>query len=499
MLKIPVFPQGEEESRDFEVFLNDQKAALYAARVSAMPYNTVWPGRQRPLDQTEMASFLSFEADEPVAVRLIAARDFEKAVVRPLSKNVSPETNGREIRFTLPGAGQYTVELDGFHNALHVFVNPPANFGVNKDDPNVLYYGPGTHDAGVVKLKSHQTAYVDAGAVVYGCFMAVCAEDVKVVGYGIVDGSREIRTNDTCLLPYDYKADMPEDEASLLQKFDEQKDLNGCLRFFRCKNVMVNGIVARDAATFSLIPANCENIVIDNYKTIGMWRYNSDGIDLFNCSNCVIQNSFLRNFDDCIVIKGICGWDARNNENIIVRSCVVWCDWGRALEIGAETNAPEYRNIVFENCDVIHGCDLCADIQHHNNAEICHILFQNIRCEYNAHQLAECYQHDMNAPYDASLPGTHPLLMGVYVHRSFQFAAKENYKNGCVHDVLFKDIYVLADEGVPMPVSRFMGVSDEHAARRIRIENVYFNGKRVDRREDANLDIHDFVYDLEYV
>lgn len=62
------------------------------------------------------------------------------------------------------------------------------------------------------------------------------------------------------------------------------------------------------------------------------------------------------------------------NENILVERCVIWCDWGRALEIGAETNAPEYRNIIFRDCDIIHGSSVMMDIQHHNRAEIHHIL-----------------------------------------------------------------------------------------------------------------------------
>lgn len=56
-----------------------------------MPYNTVWPGCQRPMDQTEVASFISFEMDSPVTLELSVRKDVQEAVVRPLSRGIVPE------------------------------------------------------------------------------------------------------------------------------------------------------------------------------------------------------------------------------------------------------------------------------------------------------------------------------------------------------------------------------------------------------------------------
>lgn len=33
----------------------------------------------------------------------------------------------------------------------------------------------------------------------------------------------------------------------------------------------------------------------------------------------------------------------------------MWCDWGRTMEIGLETECPAYQNIVFRDCHVIRG------------------------------------------------------------------------------------------------------------------------------------------------
>jgi hypothetical protein len=174
MLKVQSLPQGEKTSKDFTVVLNDTLTVdLYEARVSAVPYNTIWPGQQRPIDQTELAPFFSFEMDEAVNVHLTADKDFQEVVIRPLSENIKAKTDGRDIYFTIRQPGQYTVELDGFHNALHIFTNPIADFGVTADDQNVIYFAPGIHKAGVIDVKSNQTVYIDAGAVVYGAVIGI--------------------------------------------------------------------------------------------------------------------------------------------------------------------------------------------------------------------------------------------------------------------------------------------------------------------------------------
>ena len=63
-------PGGEPRFTGITVTLNGIPVDTPLCRVSAFPYNTPWPGRQRPLDQTEEAAFLGFEADEPVTLHI---------------------------------------------------------------------------------------------------------------------------------------------------------------------------------------------------------------------------------------------------------------------------------------------------------------------------------------------------------------------------------------------------------------------------------------------
>ena len=58
----------ESERVNLGITLNARPADAYRARVSKFPYNTPWPGCERPIDQTEDAYFVSFDTDEPVEI-----------------------------------------------------------------------------------------------------------------------------------------------------------------------------------------------------------------------------------------------------------------------------------------------------------------------------------------------------------------------------------------------------------------------------------------------
>lgn len=482
-----------------------------------MPYNTIWPGHQRPLDQTELASFFAFSMDEPTEVTLYANKDFEECIIRPLSKNITPQIDGRTIKFNVEKCGQYTVELDGFHNAFHLFVDPVRDFVEETKGEDVIYYGPGVHEIGAVVLKSNQTVIVDMGAVVYGSFHAVSKTNVKILGYGIIDGSKEVRDDDTLLLPYQKDigypsgneayhyttkvlegypfvyGDMPREEKELFAYLDKYRTLKGNIRLYYCTNSIVDGIICRDSATFCIIPANCENIVIDYIKTIGMWRYNSDGIDIFNSRNVTVRNCFLRNFDDCMVLKGIKGFDKGNMENILMQNLTVWCDWGRALEIGAETCADYYRNIIFEDCDVIHGAHIMLDIQNGDRAEVSNLVFRNIRCEYTNRQLPAIYQKDMEAPYTPEINTQQPHL--VYMHDYCGMFSRD-MRMGKIYDITVEDIYVYLEDGVKMPFSKISGAEKGHDTYNITLRNIVVNDKKLEKIEDLNLKIDDYARDI---
>ena len=110
------------------VWTQGGKLQVNEARVSKIPFNRAWPGKQRDISQTEMSYFVSavIKKDEngftPLHFTVESLTDFDEAIIRPLSKNVTPSVCGRKIEFDITQPGQYTLERDGLHNALCVFV-----------------------------------------------------------------------------------------------------------------------------------------------------------------------------------------------------------------------------------------------------------------------------------------------------------------------------------------------------------------------------------------
>ena len=75
-------------SQEYELTVNSEPVPVYACRVSAVPFNQVWPGYQRPLDQTELAGFACWDMVSPVKVQIRARRPVAAVVVRPLALGI---------------------------------------------------------------------------------------------------------------------------------------------------------------------------------------------------------------------------------------------------------------------------------------------------------------------------------------------------------------------------------------------------------------------------
>lgn len=424
--------------------------------VSAYPINQVWPGYQRPLEQTEPTTFVSLESNGEVTLNVTPEKGFEKLTVRPLSKNVKFSVSEGTASVTLPGPGQYSLEFDDTHNVVTVFVDPEKDFGVSPDDENVLYFGPGVHYLdGVYELEDNQTVYVDGDAVVYGGFKANGKRNITLCGYGIIDNSLV------------------------------ERGKGSIVGFSACENVRIEGVTGVDASEWSMHLCGCNNVIVDNIKLCGMWRYNSDGVDFTNSTNCVLRNSYLRNYDDCIVVKGLRGNSHLPVQNIFAENCVLWCDWGRAIELGAETNAPVFSGIKFKNCDIIHGMSVMLDLQHGDRAEFSNIFFEDIRAEYTAKWYGSVMQKEKGQVYVNPDENTMPALLVVATQRTMY---STDNRTGNIKNVFFKDIYV-TDEAGRTPYSCVSANAPDTFIDGVYLENIVINGKKAETLSDMNLKV----------
>jgi len=488
-LEHPVLENKEARMLFFEectVTLNGRPARVRLCRESAIPFNRGFPGTQRPGDQTESAGFVSFSADEPVRVAVSGGSSEGRAVVRPLSSGVSlVETRTGTVEFTLEKPGYYVLEQGSSHHALYFFYDAPAPAGEDGKSAR-WHFGPGIHFPGLIRLKSGDSVYIDPAAIVFGCIFGKDARNIRIFGGGTLHGGMTER---------------------FFRSFYE--DIQGStIKFYNSSDIRISGIIVQDSPCWTTSFFGCSDIRIDHVKIVGQWRYNTDGIDLCNTDHVEILDSFVRSFDDAIVLKGVdhanlttVNWrQARPVTDITVHNCVVWCGWGRTLEVGIETASPEFARILFEDCDLIHNSAVCMDIQNGNDADIHDVTFRNIRIEYQADALPEVLQLTDSQTYR---PG--PYYQGA--DKPFDETRKwmglpkllfiDNHKYGfpgvfgSTHDILFENITVTAEPDVPLKLPvRIANLSDAAVCRDITLRNLTVNGKRLEGT-------HDVAYDTE--
>lgn len=496
--KVAIYPapRGEALSADYALTVDGKPGPVYACRVSAVPLNQVWPGYQRPIEQTELASFAGWDMSGPVAVSIECKRPVCDVVVRPASYAVRPRVSGGVIRFTLDRPRPLVVEVNGAHHALHLFASPPEAAAPKPGDAGVRYFGPGVHRPGRMTLASNEGIYIAGGAVVYGSVHARGASNIAIRGRGILDTG-----------PF------PRVPGSPI----------GIIGLTDCRDVTIEGIVLRDSDFWCCAVFGCRGVTIANLKVVGQWRYNSDGIDICNSQDVTVRDCFLRTFDDSISLKGLFGrrgavFDDRPVRNVRVSRCVFWNDWGHALVVGFESCAPEFRDIAFEDCDIVRSSFAAMAVNHGDRAAMQNIRFEDIRVEADGRVLRPRGQGRPGQRYVEN-PQDHysPALVAIQIARTpyegggaTALAADgrsvaievgrvpdaRNDVRGTLRGVVLKDISVT---GPDLPGSSVRGFDAQHTVEDVTIENLRINGRPVAGLAEARLSVGPFVEGIRFL
>lgn len=443
---MPNFRYIEKISEDYQVFLNGEEIPVYTCRISKHPFNRVWPGEQRPFTQTEVVSYVNLVSDEPVELTVKINREYKKVFLKPYSKNVALTEQDKTVSFTLTDHGGYVLGANDLHHCLYIFNSKPIQAPKKEDVTH--FFGPGVHMPGKIILHSNESVYVDKDALVFGCIYAENAENIHIFGNGIFDDTLEGRLDNGCYEPF----------------------TNGNIKFYDCNHIRLEGVGFRNSAIWCVNFFHCTDVVLDNIKVFGQWRYNTDGVDIVNSRDITIRNSFIHSFDDTISIKGIDRYVTTDNEDMLFENCVLWCDWGRVCEIGLETACRRYRNITFRNCDVIRGAHAALDVNCGDVAEISDILFENMRVEFNAFDTPMVFQATDGQEYDAEDQLAVPFLLKVAnprwrsprLYDLYRIPAEyppelnlEGIRVAMCHDITFRNITVYYDENLPLKDGKF--------------------------------------------
>jgi hypothetical protein len=305
-------PKGEEtDAGGWRVTANGSPVALYRAPAA------YFDGQY---------FFGSFDSDGAVDVTVSSTQSLDHVRILPLSKKIAPRSLGDgRIRFRATPPFQISVERDGRNSPLVLFANKPEFDAPVADAPGVVYFGPGVHRAGAIKLTSNQTLYIAGGAVVQG--------GVRLEGTNITVRGRGI----LCGWPWEkYK-------GPTRYLIDMEK----------CRGVAIRDIILRASWSWTMVAGGCEDVAVRNVKWCCSRYLNDDGFDIVNSRRVEMTDCFVRTMDDCVAVKGM-GYDRAPCEDIVVDRCVLWTDAANIFRVGYESIATTMRNLYASNCDVPH-------------------------------------------------------------------------------------------------------------------------------------------------
>lgn len=368
-------PSGAPQNNTFSVYVRyegGQWKDLFA-------YDAEVDGGNLPSAIYHMA-FVSFDADYSKKIEVKVHKNdgpMSNVKIRPEGAGIVPTiVDANTVTFTLTRPQKLSFEVNNdLHNNLMVFANKQEASPLTAATPNVYYFGPGIHKIGdngqgTLVLKDNDKVYIAGGAIVYGSISASGANNISITGRGILSGA---------MFP-DHA--YPHTIGRRLIKIENSDNIN------------IEGITLLNTVSWNVSVSNSSNLICRNLKVMG-WTINSDGINPTSSSNVLIDDCFIRDYDDCISIKlsygGAASPTAKDSRNITVQNCILWTDQGRAIGFGPESYSSQsrvYDSITVKNIDILYNQNYNVDwakgaisILLGDDATMQNVTFEDIRVD----------------------------------------------------------------------------------------------------------------------
>jgi len=405
-----------KKSDDYRVWIGGQEKFTYESL-----------NNKRDHADHESVSFVNFDTNNETTVKVYPNETIYSYEVRPrTAKFTSSITADGMITFKMKPMQKAVVVInDSYNHPLVICANPEEK--VPAPNEVTYYYGPGVHYVGAwfdeywkgevnpkTKLKSGESVYLAEGAVVIGAFDASLSSNVKIYGRGILYGGNF-------------------DETTGYTKFAQSRSLEGCTMIradasnaiftgsnsylkwvpsgtptsASVDNIVINGITICNSPSWNMRAFGegkyqVTNFEINNVKTIGMWKFTTDGCQI-GPNGFIVENCFLQTNDDNFSLNGNC----LNGE---IKNNIQWCNrnggiytlgWGpQRIE-----NLYVHDNVIFrydgdEGFSAVHA--VFPLMQPNSNSVVKNLFFQKIEIEDLG---VGAYWIDFEAKYGGNIEG----------------------------------------------------------------------------------------------
>lgn len=458
-LKIYDMPDILQSSSRYDIRVEDSPLFVYETLVNHQRSFT-W------VNANTYTSVAMFDFLGKVHVEIQIKDDYQvtKASVHPLVYDIDVTIENNVISFDLEYPANYTIELNDpvpqvqpngsvIQEVIHLFANPIEEDPITEEeaalDDSIIYLGPGVWKTDTIPMESGQTLYLAGGALVYGQVNLYELEDITIRGRGIISGSI-----------------YPRQEAS-------QRAIPVELQ--KSNNITIEGIAFLDPAGWTIHAQESTNITINNIKIITA-RPNGDGISIQSCHDVVVRNSFVRTWDDSLVVKNV---NNKSTSNILFSNIIVWTDLAQSMEIGYEAYGATIENVTFEDITVLHNYHKAVmSIHNADQAHISDIHFRNITIE-DAYEVGDVWTETYDNFY---------IDMTIAYNSDW---SKSQNERGKISDVFFENIKVINDKKIGQETSdliiRMNGFDNNKNISNIQFKDVDFRGAPLTSTNQINM------------
>lgn len=249
-------------------------------------------------------------------------------------------------------ASLFGIKSNGTNLNTHA-IQKAIDYIHEKGGGRLVFY-VGRYLTGTIHLKSNVTIHLEEGAILVGStniydynlgdrfpslVAANKADHIAITGKGVIDGQgRDVAYHVTDQVQKGFLKDALANDRSALWRPKG-------IYFRECNNVEISGIVVKNAAEWVVVADQCNNLKIDKIIVDSKAFWNNDGIDIVDCKDVLISNSYIDSSDDAICFKShdptkLC-------ENVEVRNCVAKSS-ANGIKFGTVTSGG-YKNFKIIN------------------------------------------------------------------------------------------------------------------------------------------------------
>ena len=289
-----------QQSNDFQVWVNGQEQFVYESTKQG----------GHGTNGIDTMSFLNFDISgvTTVAVKPLG-RTISSYQFRPLSAGVVASLANNTLTFTIATPQKLVVIINGSWNPVLVISADPAETPPSPASVD-HYFGPGIHDMGDHwEVHSGDDIYIADGAIFSGSFNLNAVENVKIYGRGIVYTGYHAHQENYRV----FKGDGP-------------------------LNVTIEGVTVCNSPGWVIsFWGNSRNLTVRNVKMVGMWYYNTDGVQT-GTTGLLVEDCFMETNDDTFSLNGTL-------KDVIIRDNVLWNIYnGGVFMMGWVTNGFNWDN-----------------------------------------------------------------------------------------------------------------------------------------------------------